>query len=300
MFLGYLFAFLVVASGAVKGFCGKKISEYTHSLSKASYSNFVRMAICILVGFVLVLLESGLSGLSVSFNVVMISALSGISTAVFVITWVLAVRTGAYMMIAVFLLLGTSLPIFLSYIFYGEKLVANDFIGFSLLIIASVLLYIYNNKIKGRITLGCFILTAISALANGILSFSQKMFTYNASGSSVSVFNFYIYVFGTAILGIFFLISRCFETDRERKKINFPVNVYVAILIMALALFSSSYFTTLAAGRLSSAELFPLMQCASIIVSTFMSAIFFTEKVKPILLVGLVFAFLGAVVMNIL
>ena len=300
MLLGYLFALLVVASGAIKGFCGKKISDYTATLPCASYSNFLRMTLCILIGFFFVTVESGLSGFGVSWNVAFISALSGISTAIFVISWLLAVRKGAYMMVDVFLLLGTSLPILLSCIFYGETLELTDFVGFALLVAAAFLLCIYNKKIKGKMKVKYLLLPILSGCANGILGFSQKMFIHNTEGSSVSVFNFYTYVFASAILGVFFLLTRNSAKDDERAKIKFPPKVYAAIAIMALTLFTSSFFNTLATGRLSAAELYPLTQGMAIIVSTFMAAVFFKEKVKPVLLIGLIFAFLGIVIMNLL
>ena len=57
--MGYLFAFAAVFCGAAKGFGGKKISAYTEKASGAAYLNFIRMIMCIAIGFVLAIISDG-------------------------------------------------------------------------------------------------------------------------------------------------------------------------------------------------------------------------------------------------
>ena len=297
--MGYLFAFIGIFCGATKGFCGKKTSDYTSDLQRASYANFLRMLICILVGFVFSLAECGISGFNAPLEVILTAALSGIATSVFVISWLFAVRRGAYMLVDVFLTLGVILPIILSLIFYGEPIDKFDVIGFSLLLIATLVLFSYSNKAKQKVKLCDVLLLALSGLANGAVSFSQKMFIHSSSGTAASVFNFYTYIFSAFVLGICFVILN-FKSEKKQEIKKTPLGIYVYIAIMALCLFGTSYFNTLAAERLSSAQLYPLCQGCAIILSTAMAAVFFKEKVNAKLLIGIGIAFAGLLIMNLL
>jgi multidrug transporter EmrE-like cation transporter len=73
--------------------------------------------------------------------------------------------------------------------------------------------------------------------------------------------------------------------------------IYIAV--MALFLFCNSYFKTLAAGRLSAVQLYPLSQGAAMILSLLMSAIFFKEKIKPLCIVGMAVLFIGLLFLNV-
>ena len=57
--MGYLFLFLSVLSGSVKGFFGKKISDMTADFKSAVLSNLIRMLFCIPIGFLFVLFDGG-------------------------------------------------------------------------------------------------------------------------------------------------------------------------------------------------------------------------------------------------
>ena len=69
---------------------------------------------------------------------------------------------------------------------------------------------------------------------------------------------------------------------------------------MAVSLFLNSYFMTMAAAGIPSAQLFPLDRGVSIILSGLMSAVFFEEKLTVKAITGLVLAFVGLLVINFL
>lgn len=301
--MGYLFAFIAVFCGAAKGFCGKKISGYTAKPESAAFANLMRMLLCIVIGFFFVLFDTGVTGLAVSSTVLGISLISGLSTSVFVISWLLAVRRGAIMLVDVFLTVGVVIPMILSSILYGEHIGWNDVIGVLLLLAATAIMCSYSSGIKQKIRLGDILLMSLSGAANGFLSFSQKMFVNNSANSSATVFNFYTYVFSAAVLLIFFLISRKkgeSEADCESNKSKLPLKVFGYISVMAVCLFANSYFNTLAANILPAAQLYPLSQGSALVLSSIMAAIFFGEKIKPRLILGICITFVGLLVINIL
>jgi uncharacterized membrane protein len=67
---------------------------------------------------------------------------------------------------------------------------------------------------------------------------------------------------------------------------------------MSLALFANSYFKTVAAVYLDSAQLFLLNRGIALILSSLMAAIFFKEKMTIKSVLGIVLAFIGIVIIN--
>ena len=67
---------------------------------------------------------------------------------------------------------------------------------------------------------------------------------------------------------------------------------------MALMLASHSYFTTLAAGHLDSAVLYPMSQGISLVLATLMATFFFGEKFKLKAGVGIALAFVALMLIN--
>ena len=64
------------------------------------------------------------------------------------------------------------------------------------------------------------------------------------------------------------------------------------------ALTANSYFKTQAAFYLDSAELYPLSQGGSLILSTFMATVFFKEKLKVSAVIGVSLAFVALMIIN--
>ena len=69
---------------------------------------------------------------------------------------------------------------------------------------------------------------------------------------------------------------------------------------MSVCLFLNSYFKTMAAGILPSAILYPLSQGASLILSSFMSMLFFKEKLTAKCITGIALSFAGLLIINLL
>jgi len=136
--MGYLFILLALTCGITKGFCGKKTSGLIASFPDAMLFNAVRMLICIPIGLLFVLAYTGSpASLVVDSTTMLISAVSGISTSVFVVTWLAAVRTGAYMMVDIFPTLGVIVPVIACRIFFDEAVRWNQIAGILLLTAAA-------------------------------------------------------------------------------------------------------------------------------------------------------------------
>ena len=119
--MGYLFLAAALLANTAKGFFGKKTSGYTQGLKDAMLANMIRMLLCVFIGLGLILLEGNAQQLKPSASLLAVSALSGVSTAVLVVTWLICVKRSAFMMLDVFLTMGVLIPLVGSSICFGEE-----------------------------------------------------------------------------------------------------------------------------------------------------------------------------------
>lgn len=300
--MGYLFVFIALLCGVTKGYCGKKTSGTLVNTSDSMLVNTVRMLACIFIGLFIVICQGEFSSLIASPKLIAIAALSGISTAAFTVTWLLSVKQGAYMMVDVFLLMGVIFTLLLSELVYGEQIAIIQWVGILILLVAGYIMCTYNTSIKGKMSRGALILLVLCAISNGATDFSQKMFTREIQNGNVAAFNLYTYLFVAITLTVCYL---CFRTHEKKAsepqpltKIIVPIIGYIAV--MAVCLFLNSYFKTKAAYHLSAAEIYPLSQGGSVILSMAMSSVLFKEKINVRCIVGAALSFAALLLINVL
>ena len=216
--MAYLYLTIALLAGATKGYCGKRTSGRIKGWNNAISANLLRMGLCILIGLGVVLVGGESAKLIPSGKALAIYALSGISTSVFVVTWLIAVRTSAYVLMNVFLMLGVIVPMSLGSLCYGEAIRWNHWIGLAVLLAATLLLCSYNNGIKQKLTGKALLVLLISGVANGVTSFSQKMLKYEVADGSAAVFNFYTYVFSALSLAVVLLTKVYMGIYREKRR----------------------------------------------------------------------------------
>ena len=300
--MGYLFIVLALLCGITKGFCGKKTSGVIEAFSDAMLFNAIRMLICIPIGLLFVWFYTGtLSSLRIDGTTLAISIVSGISTSAFVVTWLIAVRTGAYMMVDVFPTLGVIIPVIACRFFFGEAVRWNQLAGIFLLAFAAYIMCTYNKTIgKAALTPASLLLLTVCGIANGVTSFSQKWFQY-AGTADAAVFNFYTYVFSAAsLLLCWFAVHGRQKNSAEKTAPGVLRKLAVYVVIMSLCIFLHSFFSTMAAGYLTSSQLYPLMQGGALVLSMLMSAIFFGEKITLRCLLGICVTFAALLCINLL
>lgn len=301
--MGYLFLSVALAAGITKGYCGKKTSYAIVSNSDSMIMNVLRMIACILIGFALTAIQSGVDSLVPGSTLLLVVALSGVASAAFVVSWLLSVRSGAYMMVEVFLLIGIIVPIVLCRILFAEAIGIWQIIGIAILLVAVFIMCTYNSSIKGKMSVGAFLILMICGISNGLADFSQKLFVKTIPDGSVAAFNFYTYVFAAATLAIAYIVFRGIDKRGEtqpRSPIEVIKPIWYYVLIMAVCLFANSYFKTQAALYLDAVQLYPLNQGCTVILSLLMSAIIFKEKINAKCIVGICLSFVSLLLINLL
>ena len=299
--MGYLFLSVALAVGIAKGYCGKKTSFAISSNSDSMIMNVLRMCICILIGFLLIVAQNDIASLKTDGFTLLVTAISGVASAAFVVSWLLSVRTGAYMMVEVFLLIGVIVPIVLCRILFAEAIGYWQIIGIAVLLVAVFIMCTYNNSVKGKLSLGSLALLLICGLSNGFADFSQKLFVRTRPDGSVTMFNFYTYVFAAAALLIAYVIFRKIdEKNGNEPRAPFQVikPIWIYVLIMAACLFANSFFKTRAAQYLDAVQLYPLNQGCSVMLSLLMSSIVFKEKVNAKCILGICLSFMALLMIN--
>lgn len=298
--LGYLFLALALLAGVIKGYCGKKSGGTLVLASDAMLVNTVRMLACIVIGVALIALGNDWSSLTLDPTVIWISALSGVCTSLFVVSWLLAIRTGAFMMVDVFLLMGVLIPLVICAIFFDEPIIPIQWIGIAVLIIAGYVMCSYNAKLKGKMTLKAFLMLLLCAASYGCTDLSQKLFVNLVPEGDNSVFQFYTYIFAALTLVICSLVFRSHEkkTNELRSPIAVvkPIAIYVGV--MAICLYANSYFKTAAATYLDAAQIYPLSQGGALVLAMIMAAIFFKEKITLRSIIGVVLCAVALLMIN--
>ena len=295
--MGYLYLTIALLAGCTKGFCGKKMGDFTKNIQSAILINLIRMCLCVCFGFVMVVFLGQTGYLAPNKTILIISMISGISTSIFVTSWLMVVKKSAYMLVDIALMLGTLVPMIAGFFSFGEVITAKQWIGYAFLICATFIMFLHNNTIKTKLSLSSIIYLAVCGLVNGVTSYSQKMFVYNCPDIPASVFNIYTYIFAAITLLIFYIVG----TKKEKPQFEGGSKYkYIYILIMSLALIMNSLFITKAALFMDSAQLFPLSNAMALILSAIMSSVFFKEKMTLKCAIGIVIAFMGLIIINVL
>ena len=298
--MGYLFLALALLCGSTKGYCGKKTSGAVSEYRDAMLVNALRMVLCIVFGFALLAVQGDVALLKVDLPTLAITALSGVTTSVFVVSWLLSVRKGAYMMVDVFLMLGVLVAVVLSAVCFGEEVTVKQMIGLALLILAVCIMCSYSSGLKEKITPAAILLLVACGVSNGLTDFSQKLFVKYAQSSTVAVFNFYTYVFSAITLAVLYGFSGKKQKGSAANALRTVKSIAGYVLVMALCLYLNSFFKTQAASLLPAAQLYPLNQGCGLMLSSLMAAVFFREKITVKAITGLCIAFVALLLINVL
>jgi drug/metabolite transporter (DMT)-like permease len=297
--MGYLYLSIALFAGLSKGFCGRQTSRDMQTLNDCIFINLLRMLFSALIGFLLVLAYRDTEFLAFNSSELGIYTLAAASITLFSVLWMYAYKQDAYVFLNIFTMLGSIVTCLLSLFVYNDAIKWNQWVGMALLLIAVAVTSKYNKQIKGKLSVKGILILVFGCIGCAVADFSQKVYM-RESGKSVAAYNFYTYLFATVLLaviyGAFLAKNKGFKLTpviRSRKRIL----VYAA---MAFFLYLNTVTKTLAAGELSSAQIYPVLQGANLICSALMAHIMFKEKANLKSVTGMSVAFVGLLIMNML
>lgn len=315
MLIGYLLLALSMIVGVTKGWCGKKTSNYLSSLPVAALGNALRMALSVLIGFILAVAGGGFSALKLEPGALAICALCGVSTAAFVISWQLSVRIGAYMLADA---AGSAScivpPIICSLLFQGEQIRPIQIPGFVFLLAAVFVMCSYSREIKQKVTPAAIVLLVLTFAGNGVMDLSSKLFVRYYPDASISAFNVYSYfITALGLLGLFAVSMKkqkaqeaaegaetaVLEERHARQRSDFLHVVPFSVALGAL-MFAHTFLRTKAAVYVPASQMYPLTAGMALVLSSVMAAVCFHEKPTWRSIVGVIMIFAGLLFLNVL
>lgn len=298
--MGYVYAAIGLFAGLCKGFCGKKASVSANDTLSGLKISLLRMALCFLIGSCVLLFRWNPAILPLSSATVGICVLSGLCTATYIVTWLFAVRDSSYMFLSTFLMLGSVLAVFLSGIIFHEALRRAQWASMGILFLGVWIMSIYNKKTTGKLSLKGWILLIVCGVASGMNEFSRKVYM-SIDGVSAEFFNtaafFFAALFMLVVFAILTVMQKKKATDISMKAHTAVITkkMFCLIFLMSICLYANNFFTTLASGLLTSAQLYPPLRAADLILSSIMAWIFFRQKVTVVSCVGIFLAILSIV-----
>ena len=303
---GYIFLAITVFIGVSKGYCGKKSSAYINGITDGLIMQAMRLILCVVIGAVLFAFNNSTQ---IDFTVVLISLLNGTANAVFLLSWLFAVKKGAYLFVDICLTSGGILiPCILSSLLFGDKITALQYIGIIIMLIAVFVMNGYNSAItKKKIKYTEILLLLCVAISNGLMGFCEKYFSHHIKNTvlncDLSVFSLMSFAFAAIILlAAIFLICAKNQCNIINVAKTFPLKqLWIYILLISALLFFDSYFTTLTNTFISNTVLiYPLKFGSNLILSAIMAATLFKEKINLQSVLGMFLITVSIVFINVI
>ncbi len=292
--MGYVSVFLALLAGTTKGFFGKRISAKAATQRQSVFVNAVRMVFCVLISFIVLAPEMLRGGIYLDASAWLFGSLAGVTLSLFLVTWLLAVRRGAFMLISVTQMFGVVVTIICAFLVFRTAILPRQILAILILSVAVVIMGSYSTSLKGKLSIGTVLLLLLCGVSSGLYDFSLKLFTHY-SGASISTLNLISYAVAALVLAFVFLLPA--REDRFDAKEMLRAT-FLPILIMSMCLFLNSYFKVLANHYLTTVQVYPIYQAGGLIFSAAMSAIFFKEKITARCVVGLVLAFVSILLLK--
>lgn len=305
--IGYSFLFLAVLTGVAKGYCGKKTSQYVNGITDGLILQAIRLAFCVIIGVCLFAFSSNTS--QIDSKIILISLLNGVANAAFLISWLFAIKSGAYLFVDICLTAGGILiPCISGALFFDSKITLLQYIGIAIMLTAVLIMNSYNSTVTNKkLSVGNILLLLCVAVSNGLMGVCEKFFAYHITTNNIncnlSAFSMLTFIFACAILQ-FALIFICNKRNARIKDCikSFPFKkLWIYLIFIALFLFFNTYLTTLSNTYIDNTVLvYPLKFGSNLILSAIMAATIFKEKINYRSVLGMIFITVSIVFINVI
>ncbi len=315
--MGYLYLAISKFCGAAKMAAMKNCGNADDSTGTSVKVNAVRSGIILVVSVIVFVVSR-----AVTADGVWIAALSGVSNALNMLSWLVCATAVSLCIVETFVMIGSVVfPLALSPLLYaGETVSAAQWAGAGV-ILAAVVLFCVGRDVKfGKKGI---VWIAVCTLSSAGCNVTAKLYAVRAGSEYVAFFNLVTFV----IVFAFFAVVAAITVLKNRKKTNpaadsepvedsgcavdsgraeekdpqpreffgLPKRTYFRIAIAAVGMYATNYFMTLAAGALPSGVLYPLSYGAGFVLTAIMDTVFFKQKLTLPRAVATVLAVAGAV-----
>lgn len=294
--IAYLYLFIALVAGLVKGLSGKKISRDVVSLNDGFAVNVIRSVFCAGIGFLVLVIQVGFSGLALSPEALLVCTASSIFMALFCISWLYAYKTEAYAFLNIFTMLGSVITAVLGWSIFGDEISVTRIIGFVLLFVAVYIMSLYNKNLKGKMDKRAIITLILGCVGVALSDFMQKVFVKNNLGTP-SAFTFYTYALMIVPQLLVLMLFKVKKTTPLSANVCDKRHIFI-YLIISIALYLNVIMKTMAVKDIPSTQLYPTLQGANLIASSLLASILFKEKMTIKSFVGISLALAASILMN--
>ncbi|MBE6680190.1 MAG: hypothetical protein E7598_06690 [Ruminococcaceae bacterium] len=288
--MGYVFAILSSICGAAKGYAGKKSSYALENFPAMLFFSMLRTLVCALLGLAIWVIIGDFS--LPSPKALAICILSGISMSGFLLSWISAVKGGAYVRLDVCCQMGMIIPCIFAAPLLGESVNFFQYTALAFLIVAVILLD-NSKKADTKIKIKDIAILFAVWLFSGTNSLCVKLYAF-AGGTDSVFYNLTTFASSAAVLAISYVLQ-----SKRGTKIALPKSIYTVYLpIMATCLFINIFLTTLSAQMLPAILLFPLQTALGLILSCIMAVFLFKEKLPAKNIIGIAIAIISLFIIN--
>lgn len=284
--MGYLFILLSVFSNAIKGYCSKQVSNAIVKVRDAIHFNLIRNALCCMIATLVFFLEEENNLLIFTPAEFLICFVSGGAMAALVVSWALAIKTDAYMLVTACASGSFIIPCIFGLFILNEQFTLFKFVSFVAIIAALFFLLRYNLSVKGKLGKMQIFLLALVLLSQGLNQTMQKLYVHYITYKGASAYTLYSFFFATIIL---FLVAIPLKAPRDTQQHHLIRSNMKYVVLMSLGLFGASYFQTLAAASVEAFILYPLTNALSLIAGSLMASLFFQERINKDSVLGVIF-----------
>lgn len=309
--MGYLYLAISKFCGAAKMAAMKNCGNADDSTGTSVKVNAVRSGIILVVSVIVFVVSR-----AVTADGVWIAALSGVSNALNMLSWLVCATAVSLCIVETFVMIGSVVfPLALSPLLYaGETVSAAQWAGAGV-ILAAVVLFCVGRDVKfGKKGI---VWIAVCTLSSAGCNVTAKLYAVRAGSEYVAFFNLVTFVIVFAFFAVVAAITvlknrkktdptadsepvedsgRAEEKDpQSREFFGLPKRTYFRIAIAAVGMYATNYFMTLAAGALPSGVLYPLSYGAGFVLTAIMDTVFFKQKLTLPRAVATVLAVAGAV-----
>lgn len=297
--MGVLFLFLSVVFSMAKIIamkkCGRVAAGPKNSLKinviRATGCTLISLAVCAVAGF------DGMNGIGV-----LTSVLSGVFTALFLFSWILATQKASLAVVQVVcMLFGVIAPMVLVPLLSPAATAPTllQWCGALILLPASLCFSKRSGAEKKGAMLSALPILLLMGLSNGGCVTTRKLYMELGEGVAAD-FNLVTYAIAAAILGVLTIL---FNLRDKREIANAPEkhekSFYIFVGIAVVTLYVADYFNALASGGLPVQLLVPLSYIFSMPMTLATDVLLFKERFTVYSVIGLLLVIASAILTNI-
>jgi len=236
-------------------------------------------------------------GFQVSLLTFGISALSGLSLFFASFCSIYAMKSGTVSLGSMFGTAGLIIPVIAGVLFFNSPVAPMQIIGLVLFFFSAYLLIGSSKTVYSNFSYKTLLLLLGSLLANGCTMLAQQMFTRYVPDGEVSVFSFLSFGIITVLTGISYAVLNTAQKEKTQStKLTKPL--IVCCVALAVSVFVINQLATMSTALISPVILFTFINGGGTIISTFVAAIVYKEKINKSTVFGILIGVISLVIIK--